>query len=117
MMNPYVPPSQFGLPGELAWLVQAMGMTAPGSVYSYGRTAPVGTYSSGITDRVSLSSGPQASRFRQQDNPAVRMQMAYGETRMRPNEPGPEGTFLTYGADRLLRGEGSPQGSKIDVVV
>lgn len=117
MMNPYVPPSQFGLPGELASLVQAIGMAAPGSVYSSGRTAPVGTYGSGITDRVSLSSGLQASRFRQQANPAVRMQMAYGEARTRPNEPGPEGTFLTYGTDRLLRAGGPPQGSTIDVVV
>jgi hypothetical protein len=117
MMNPYVPPYQFGLPKELTWLTQAMGMAAPGRVYPYGRVSSVRAYSSGIIDRVSLANGLQAARFRKEANPAVRMQRAYREAQARLSIPGPEGTFLTYGPDRLLRAEGPFQGSRIDVVV
>lgn len=118
MLNPYVFPVQVGMPKEMAGLLQALGTTALSGVSPFSAISPIGAYTTRIVDRVTLSEGIQQG-FRRFANPELGLERAYREawTGSSFAEPGPEGTFVAYGADRLVRTFGGSSRQRIDVVV
>jgi hypothetical protein len=107
------------MPREMAGLLQALGTTALSGISPFSAISPIGAYTTRIVDRVTLSEGIQQGRFRRYANPELGFERAYQEawTGSSSSEPGPEGTFVAYGADRLVRTFGGPSRQRIDVVV
>ena len=119
VLNPYVFPVQVGMPKEMAGLLQALGTTALSGVSPFSAVSPIGAYTTRVVDRVTLSEGIQQGRFRRFANPELGLERAYREAWAASSsaEPGPEGTFVAYGADRLVRTFGGSGRPRIDVVV
>lgn len=119
MLNPYVIPVQGAMPKEMAGLLHALGTTAINGVSPFAAISPIGPYATRIVDRVTLSEGIQQGRYRPFTNPELGFERTYRESFLGPSsaEPGPEGTFVTYGADRLARTFGGSGRPRIDVVV